>query len=192
MTSKLIAGIVAAGTLAIGATVAFAQPSQAQMNRRFVCQMDSSNIPTTYAQTPRGNVAVIKWSSSYFSGSGYTPMQRCQAVTDRFNTYDAKGQLQYMSSGWQNNQPVVCAGSACTGHNLLFTLRPDQDSAQVLQEMMANRTGAAGPSHQAIGGRPTYTVNVDKYLQVAPVESSGSSNVAPSNPSGGNSGGNVW
>lgn len=174
MKLQLIGGMVTAGAIALGAAVAFTEPGQAQANR-FVCQADSNNVPTTYAQTQRGNVAVIKWASTHFSGSGYTPMARCQAVTERFNTYNAKGQLEYLSSGQQNRQPVVCAGSSCTGNNLLFTLRPDQNAAQVLEEMMANRTSAAGPSYQAVGGGEIMTVDVNEYLRTAPVESSGSS-----------------
>jgi hypothetical protein len=188
MNLKSIGGMVTAGAIALGASVTFTEPGQAQANR-FICQADNDNVPTTYAQTERGNIAVIKWASTHFSGSGYTPMARCQEVTERFNTYNAKGQLEFLSNGRQNSQPVVCAGASCTGNNLLFTLRPDQNAAQVLDELMANRTNATGASYQAVGGGEITTVDMNEYLRTAPVENTGSSS---SGSSGSSSGGSVW
>ncbi|AFY81427.1 COP23 domain-containing protein [Oscillatoria acuminata] len=185
---KCIGGMVTAGAIALGAAFTFTEPGQAQANC-FICQADNNNVPTTYAQTGRGNVAVIKWASTHFSGSGYTPMTRCQEVSERFNQYNAQGQLEYLSSGRQNSQPVVCAGSSCTGNNLLFTLRPNQNAAQVLQELFASRSGAGGPSHQAVGGSEVFTVDMNEYLRTAPVENTSSS---PSGDGGSSSGGSVW
>lgn len=144
------------------------QPSQAQASR-FFCQVAPDNIPTTYAQTQQGSVPVIKWRSEYFPD--YPPLKRCQEVSTRFANYHAQGMLDQLSSGYQNRQPVICAGTSCTGNNLLFTLRPDQNPGQVLKELMANRASAAGPSWQSSDPSGTYiTIDLNQYLRLTPVE----------------------
>jgi Circadian oscillating protein COP23 len=170
MKLQSIEALLTAGAIALGSIALNIAPSQAQVPT-FFCQTASSDgIPTTYANTNRGSVAVVKWHSHYFSGSGYTPMTRCQEVTSRFNTYRSSGQLAYITAGWQNGQPVLCAGTTCTGNNLLFTLRPDQDPNQVIYEIMANRANASGPTYQSSDGAAT--IDVEEYLRTAPVDSS--------------------
>jgi hypothetical protein len=139
------AGAVCSATLLPGS-------SQAE-NVSFTCAVATDNIPTTFAQTADGNVPVFKWKSNYFRPP-YTPMQRCQEVTERMNSFSGRGALDYLTSGRVNNQPVVCAGTSCDsrGSNVLITLRPDQNPNQVLQELDANRAGAGGPSYQLTGG----------------------------------------
>jgi hypothetical protein len=115
----------------------------------FICAEDVNNIPTTYAETPDGGVAVFQWTSTYFKPP-YTPQQRCEEVTQRLNLF----QPDYLVSGRVNNYNVICAGESCNndGSNLLLTLKPFQDPNQVLAEIDANRDGAAGPSQQLING----------------------------------------
>ncbi|MBR8832003.1 MAG: hypothetical protein N5P05_001686 [Chroococcopsis gigantea SAG 12.99] len=141
----------------LGLSVSAPGSVQAQ-NVTFTCSVDSNNIPTTYAQTPDGNTPVFKWTSKYFKPP-YTPMQRCQEVSQRMNGFYAQGQLDYITSGRINKLPVICAGSGCNsnGKNVLITLKPEQDPAQVLQEIEANRSGAAGPSYQFGGGSTSST-----------------------------------
>lgn len=182
MKLKRIAQMLTTGTLAFGATVALAQPSQAQATS-FVCENDARNVPTTYAVTPNGYVPVIKWESTHFIGSGYTPANRCQEVTRRFNSFHARGQLEFLSSGWQNGQAVLCAGSRCTGNNLLLTLRSDQDPGQSLQEMIAVGGGGGGPARHARGGGGSgrVVVNLNDYIENTPAERSAPSNTSPRN-----------
>ncbi len=163
-------------------------------NAIFVCTVTTDNLPTTLAQTPDGPVEVFKWQSNYFRPP-YTPMQRCQEVTDRMNVFNAQGMMDYITTGNVNNQPVLCAGSTCdrNGSNVLLTLRPDQNPNQVLQEINANRMGAAGPSRQLSGGSSTasgflrqnndgsITLNVKKYLGSASSKPFNSNSNNPSN-----------
>lgn len=176
--SRKFSLLTALATSAISVTTTWHQPSQAQ-DIAFVCTVTTDNIPTTIAQTPEGPVDVFKWQSTYFRPP-YTPMQRCQEVTERMNNFQAQGMLEYLTSGRVNRQPVICAGSSCdtNGSNVLLTLRSDQNSNQVLQEIAANRAGAAGPSRQLSGGSShsassgvlrqnadgTITLNLNKYL----------------------------
>lgn len=133
MTSTVMTGIMG-----------FASPSQAQ-SVQFQCGADFNNIPTTYVETPGGVVEIFKWRSTYFQGP-YTPVQRCLEVTQRMNRF----QPNYLVAGRVNNYNVICSGTDCDrgGTNVLLTLRPDQDPAQVLREIDNTRDGAGGPSMQ--------------------------------------------
>ncbi|WP_052035220.1 COP23 domain-containing protein [Xenococcus sp. PCC 7305] len=175
-------GVLFTSTAVITSAIMINQPSRAQ-SMTFRCQPDNSanSIPTTYAVTPDGTKPVIKWKSDYFEQSAYTPMRRCNEVTERFNNFYSQGMLQDLTPGWVNKQPVVCATLSCTEDTLLFTLRPDQDPDQVLQELFANRQGASTPTFQCSTCSPSY--NLQDYLDKTPVETPGSStNSVPSEP----------
>ncbi|MEC4893824.1 MAG: COP23 domain-containing protein [Oscillatoria sp. PMC 1051.18] len=191
MNLKLLTTTLTAGAIALGNLLFATQPSYAQAST-FVCRQDNKGIPTTYAQTPRGVVPIIKWVSDYF-GTEFTPEKRCQIVSQRFTDYNNRGILNYLTSGYLNRQPVICAGTSCNSNNLLFTLRSDQNPGKVLEELRNNRSNAAGPSFQ--GSNPSnsfVTIDFYQYLREAPVESfdsvpDPSPIIPPSNPSN-----NVW
>ncbi len=180
MKLQSLTKVTALWALAFGATAAFSQPSTAERTT-FVCSPDSAGVPTTYAQTPRGPVPVIKWVSDHFSDSGYPPQTRCQIVTGRFNTLHSSGRLNYLSASVQNSQPVICAlsqrGGECT---LLYTLKPGQDPNIVLERLQAVRQGAAGPLLESSDDTDTPgdgTIDFNQYLNTAPVEQ-----IAPAPP----------
>ena len=104
---------------------AFAAEPQA---KSFVCS-SASGVPATSAVTPNGEVPVIRWTSTTFSGAGWSPERRCQEVTARFNSYMEKGMLEYITTGRMNSLPVICVtrteGGGCDG--LLYTLKPGQN-----------------------------------------------------------------
>ncbi len=154
------------------------RPAQAQ-SISFICNGDSSNTPTTYAQTPDGNIPVFKWTSNFFRPP-YTPARRCSEVSDRMNRFYSAGRLDYLTSGVVNRQPVICAGQSCSQDNVLITLKPGQNPNQVLQEIENNRSGAGGPSFQlspstsspatpsralSRNANGTMTLNLKEYLQ---------------------------
>jgi hypothetical protein len=172
---------LSAGAIAlIGATI-FPQPSHAQI--RFLCGFsDEANLYTTYAQTPRGNIPVIRWNSYYFEGSGYTPERRCQEVSSRFQNLHSQNMLSSITAGYLNGQPVICAGSrgGCTSGNLLFTLKSGSDSASVLQQLFDVRAGAsATPLYQSSNGSGVPTIDMNQYLKNAPVENARSRTSEP-------------
>ncbi len=204
LTQLLTAGAISLTSLMVGI-----QPSQAQTT--FVCEFSSTtNLYTTYAQTPRGIVPVVRWYSHYFDAAGYTPERRCREVSGRFQNLHNQGQLSYITAGYLNGQQVVCAGSAggCNSSNLLFTLKAGSDAAAVLQELFDLRSGAsASPLYQSSGGggAPTApTIDMNQYLNNAAVENRGggasqpapsqeapaTSETAPSEPASG--GGSLW
>lgn len=150
---------------AVCSATLFNGSSQAQ-DVSFTCAVSPDDTPTTFAQTPDGNVPVFKWRSNYFRAP-YKPMQRCLEVTDRMNNFKGQGMLDNITSGRVNNQPVLCAGTRCdaSGSNVLITLRPDQNPNQVLQELESNRAGAGGPSYQLTGGSTTSPSSVSSVLK---------------------------
>jgi hypothetical protein len=128
----------------IGVFFTFTSPVQAQ-SVLFECAVDSQNVPTTYAQAGDKTVQIFKWTSTFFNPP-YTPLQRCQEVAQRLNNFKP----DHLVAGRVNNYNVICAGTSCnrSGSNILLTLRPDQNPAQVLAEIDNTRDGAGGPSMQ--------------------------------------------
>jgi hypothetical protein len=197
-----ITSMLTAAAVAIGATFTIQQPAQA--NTRFVCGMSSTTgLPTTFAMTPRGPVPVVRWYAEYFSASGYTPERRCQEVSSRFDNLSRQGQLGFITTGYVNGQPVVCAGQGggCNNSNLLFTLKSGADAAAAVQQLFDLRAGVGGPLYESSAEDGGITIDLNNFLSNAAVDpngpSSGSSestNVTPSEPSApsGGGGGGIW
>ncbi len=173
-TKTVLHTSIATLALLLGSAIATAKPASAQAVN-FFCGSDGIN-PVTYASTARGNVPIMRWQTHHFSGSGYTPQQRCQEVSGRFQTYYNNGSLNYITTGIMNGQPVVCTsgsqGGGCAG--LLFTLRPTDNASQVVQQLFDIRAGAAGPINQS--GNRVY-VDINELLENGAVE--GGTEVAP-------------
>jgi hypothetical protein len=129
--------------------------------------------PMTIADTPRGKIPLINWKSTFFTNSGYTPEQRCQAVTARFQQQAEAGNLRYVNSGIINNQPVICVVERtnsptkpyrCKQDGLLLTLEPRDNPREVLKNLF---DVSSRVSNGAItrGG----VINIEDFLQNAPV-----------------------
>lgn len=195
--------MLTAAAVAIGATFTLQQPSEAQ-STRFVCGMSSTTgLPTTFALTPRGAVPVVRWYSEYFSASAYTPERRCQEVSSRFDNLSRQGQLGFITTGYVNGQPVVCAGQGggCNNSNLLFTLKSGADAAAAVQQLFDLRAGVGGPLYESSAeNEGEITIDLNNFLSNAAVDPNGPSqggssepNVTPSEPSQpSGSGGSVW
>ncbi len=158
---------VAIATAFIGNSSAFAGTTS------FVCG-SSNGVPATMAQTPRGNVPVIKWVSNYFSDSGWTPQRRCQEVSRKFQAYYQNGTLNYLTTGEINGQPVVCVAQEkegpCAG--LLFTLKAESNPGETLQRLLDVRDRTAGgPLPES---SPRVYININDVL-AKPVEGAASS-----------------
>ena len=175
MKLQSLTPVLTVGAIALGITT-LGEPSQAQ-NTTFFC--DTSNgVPTTIAQTPRGKVPVIRWVSSHFSSSGYNPQRRCEEVSGRFQTYYSQGTLNFVTKGRMNGQNVVCVASTNGGpcNGLLFTLKPGENSSTVVQRLFDVRSGASGPLNEST---ERYYLDMNNYLNTAPVEGGSSANTAP-------------
>jgi len=176
-------------------------PASAQ-STRFACGTSQSGSPATMAQTPNGNVPVIRWVSSFGHAAGYTPQRRCQEVSARFQSYHEAGRLDYLTTGVMNNHPVICVadnvGGACNG--LLFTLPPGRDANQTLEQLMGVRVGARDALNESAAGsaivqRDARTGNIyvdmNAYIESAPTE--GNTAVPDGDePSSDSNGGGLW
>jgi Circadian oscillating protein COP23 len=117
----------------------------------FSCGTTSHGTPTTFVSTPSENIPLIRWVSNYFTHSGYSPEARCRDVSQRFNRYYSQGILNYVTTGYVNNLPVICVasdiGGPCT--EVLFTLKPGENATRAIQQLFDVRAGASGPLYES-------------------------------------------
>lgn len=183
MLRRFISRVVAIALPVVGAVTLLPQTGNAQTSQ-FVCATDtaSGNVPTTYAIVPDGQIPIFAWTSTDFPPP-WTPMRRCQEVSQRMTQHNNAGNLEYITTGYVNGQPVICASNACRpdGSNLLYTLKPGQDPAEELEKLLAHRAGASNaPLAQSTGGGKT--LSLKQYLRTAPVEPVAEAPVAPASP----------
>ncbi len=163
--------------IGVGAALTLQSPSQAQT--RFECLVPLTGpyvgVPTTAAQVgPNEYKPVIHWFSRYFSGAGYTPMQRCQEVTGRFNTLSTRpGGIDIITTGYLNGLPVIYSPSdgreRANSDNVLFTLKRGDDGTRIIQQLFDLRQGASS-SPLFESSSDSASLNFGTFLDIAPVE----------------------
>ncbi len=157
------------------------QANPQESDVRFICadgydQKTDKRLPTTYAWTERGKIAVVRWSTDYFEGEGWSPQKRCEEVSPRFHKAYQNGTLAYITNGTMNGgEPVICTAKSNGGEcqNLLLTLRPEDNGVQLVKTLAEVLQGrSAGPIRHTDNGNPQayYQVNMDRFLNNAPVE----------------------
>ena len=158
-------------TAAIAGTAAILPVTSANAGEepRFSC-LSKQGVPATVALTKRGPVPVIVWRTT-LGGGVYTPQVRCDIVSKRFQKFYENGTLNFLTTGRKNRLPVVCVaqykGGPCAQD--LFTLKPGANPGRTLRQLMAVRTGAAGPLNESAAR--TY-IDINNLLKTAPVDSS--------------------
>ncbi|MFM6057397.1 MAG: COP23 domain-containing protein [Microcystis aeruginosa] len=135
----------------MGAIFTLQSPSQAQAI--FECLVPVAGpyagVPTTAVQVgPNEYKAVIRWTSPYSSGSGYTPKQRCEEVANRFNALNSRpGGIDIITTGYLNGLPVIYSPSngreRANRDNVLFTLNRGDDGTRIIQQLFDLRSGAS-------------------------------------------------
>ena len=163
MKIKHLFSLLTASGLTV-ATTFFPQSSTTAQEVKFVCATNQGNYATVVRHPQHGEVPIINWVSDYFSESGYTPQQRCEMVSARFQKYHNQGILNYLTTGRMNRQNVVCVAESENGGcaDLLFTLKPGSNPSSTLQRLMNVRAQAGGPLNET-GGR--IYVNMDDYIE---------------------------
>jgi hypothetical protein len=166
----------------IAMSTVFNQPSLAQ-STSFFCGM-SGNVPTTLVRMANGEIRqVIRWVSYHFIDSGYDPQTRCEQVSSRFQTNYDRGYLDFVTAGYLNGLPAICAGngsSPCTSDRLLFTLKPDQNAAYEIQRLFEIKTGSAiGPLYESTrdynSSSGSSVIDMKQFLESAPIVEAGDS-----------------
>ncbi len=145
MKLHVFARTLAGCGIALGAIATLSQPSYAQV-QDFFCGM-SNGKPATIFLTSRGNNPMILWIDTSLP-SPWTPHQRCQEISTRFQRFHDNGTLKYIKAGWFNGQPVLCVagykGGPCLPNGLLVILKRGTDPHLTLQRLLDRRALAAG------------------------------------------------
>lgn len=135
--------------------------------------------PATLAKTSRGDVPIIVWTSTWASGSGFTPQKRCGMVSQKFQQFNASGTLKFLTTGNINGYGVLCAvksQTSCKASDILLTLEKGENPQLILADLLKVRDGASGPIE-----RGNTWINMDDFLRYAPtVEGNAETSFIPS------------
>ena len=155
-----------------------ANSTKSETQTRFICRKgfdkaSGKHWPTTYAFTAGQKQAIIRWSTEYFTKSGWEPQSRCEEVTPRFQKAYENGSLNFITNGTMNNQPVICTASQDDGPcvDLLMTLRDTDDGPQLVRELGEILSGTAtGPMQHNSDAQVYIQLDIDEFIRNAPVE----------------------
>jgi hypothetical protein len=160
--------VTSGGANLLTAISASAQATPAAV--RFICGKDARGVSATMVESlsaKRPAVSVIRWTSAYFSGSGYTPAKRCEMVSKKFQDAYTKNPNFVFTTAILKGEPVVCSaasrGGAC--ETMLYTIkRGAQDPIITMLRLEKVRAGAAGPINESAGGGGEASVGVQDLL----------------------------
>jgi len=134
MNVKHLSALIVTGTIALGATPAIADSSDAPQFD-FSCKM-SEGVPTTVAQHVGSDITkpVFHWKQDALQyKSSSTPKELCNNVTAKLQDYSAQGydlsEISFIGTE-QTGLPAVCAttvGNKCS--KVLFTLNASEQAA---------------------------------------------------------------
>jgi hypothetical protein len=130
---------------------------------RFYCGQSfdrSSNkiLPTTFAATSTRTepLAIIRWKTSF---AGYNPQNRCNIVSQKFQTAWKGGRLKFLSAGTakKTGQGIICGtasqGNTCDESSMLFTLKNSQAAGDIIDSIYQIQHGTnRDPISQSSGG----------------------------------------
>jgi Circadian oscillating protein COP23 len=108
--------------VAVGGQMLFSSPTQAAKfpDISFECNQNSMFVKRTSDSYRK---RIIKFSSM----GGYASADRCAIVRDRLSAWNMNAGAAYLTTGMQNNQPVICMvtewGMPCDKGAQLLTLR---------------------------------------------------------------------
>ncbi|MHC5937078.1 COP23 domain-containing protein [Nostoc sp.] len=154
--------------------------SESQPNKvTFFCRQifdkaSGENIPATVAWIPerQGNIRFIGWKSEYFNKDGWTPEERCEEVTAKFQQSYDQGRLNYLSSGIVENYPIICGlanqGETCNSSNQLFTLQKDSNPESILLRLTDISEGKSSVEILQSSGGQMY-IAVQKFFKKTPL-----------------------
>lgn len=142
--------------------IVFAAPANAGA-QSFSCTT-VGRVPTTVANMSSGQqIPMIRWVSSVFDDSGWSPARRCNEVSARLTSLNNSDSLRYLTTGQMNGMNVICSSlkknDRCS--DLVYTLKPSQNPSQTLRKLFVVRTYAVGPLNET--GDRVY-IDVNEYL----------------------------
>jgi hypothetical protein len=133
----------------------------------FMCKRPSGKWTTVVNSSSRPNedTTFIVWASNAMAGSGFNNQRRCQMVSVRLNSLLHNGQLEFITSGTVNQQPVICGArnnsEGCAPDNVIFTLRRNDQAVAIIKQLYDLQRGLSNqplyqsqaiPSHVSVRG----------------------------------------
>lgn len=124
---------------------------------RFSCETVKNNgqeMPATNVQSTQRSesLTVIYWNPENDFFGEWTPEKRCQAVSERFQDISNRDKLAFITADvakWlpDSKTNIVCSvkykGARCEEEDLLFTLQPEDEPNEILNELIAFRRDAS-------------------------------------------------
>jgi hypothetical protein len=142
--------------------------------REIIDQSSGERIPATVAWIPerKGHIRFIGWKSDYFNKGGWSPKERCERVTQKFQEFYNAGRLNFLTHGKHNGYGIICGlakqGEDCNNATQLFTVRAGSNPNQVLQRLTAILESKSSQIlYQSTGQRSH--VNVQNFLSNSPL-----------------------
>ncbi|MEN9565889.1 MAG: hypothetical protein RLZZ69_1085 [Cyanobacteriota bacterium] len=127
-----------------------------------------------YAHSDRGKIKLMSFVRDV--SEDLSSNVRCQDVATRFQRFSDNGILRLISSGYVNNEPVLCAvveqGQVCNAENILVTLPPESEPIEAARRLMDTRALALGRPIEVNGqqGKLESYVNGHTYYDLAVLE----------------------
>jgi ABC-type amino acid transport substrate-binding protein len=154
----------------LGASLYLNPSSNAQTQKKFFCAQ-VRGIPTTMVRTGRISEPMIRWTVTNFARSGFTPQERCEAVSARFETYYRNGAFYLAAKDNFRGYPVLCITTkkpaSCQAGNVLVTIKRGTDPDNVLERLLAFRRNTNPANTVELSGEDyVYYENRELYLDV--------------------------
>lgn len=171
--------MLAFATNLIGIVVSLITINPVQAGERvFYCdsgydKVTDKKLPTTYTFYEGEKRSLIRWTKHL---GNYTPQERCDVISPRFQEAYRKDGLSIITNGYMNNQPVICTANENGGDcvTLLMTLRPTDNSLVILNELKDALLGRSiGPVRHSGSNKPPqvyYQIDIEEALKNAPIE----------------------
>lgn len=148
--ANLTVGLLSLLAAVVGAGIAYAQgwmPLLVGQNARFSCELRpdtqrGGEVWTVMYRHDKGQQPWLKMVTTL--GSDYTPVRRCQIISETLNGYRKDGliKLAYRDEPKTPNQYVICAKTKLSGDGcpLVLTLNPGSDTQayQAMRDMTEN------------------------------------------------------
>jgi hypothetical protein len=167
----------------------FCNPSAAQEEQQQVqysCGTYKGTTPALIAKTAYEEYAMIQFISEYFSKRGYTPIERCRIIAEKFQRNMLLGNLYNYVPGTFKNQLVICASKVdrrssypCEENNVLFTLKPGQEADNVIDYIVKQAQVSSGllPSEQS---SPIVKIRRDQNGEYKVIDANALFSISPS------------
>lgn len=126
---------------------------------KYYCDVYNDN-PATFMETEEGIIPIIRWVSNHIP-----PKERCEVVSQRFQTFHDNEELDYLTYGESNGKPVICTAEQPGGdcQNILFTVLSGEEPKKILYKLLDRRGLGGGNVINEGGGKRVY-INFNGYV----------------------------